>query len=711
MSLGGPEAAAFCIATTEQPVPRAFITPEEHDALKDKTAQALHNLVTLDAFQRAVAPENPTTEIEVFVIYPQQNDLASELRRAGADRLLDYLFADKDGDDPEATRAELAPYKDEDIRIVAVRHYPKLDVPSEPIAATRLIGPTPGHPPHSLLAIGAEWGKDIAATITATTMPDGSAVPDDLLTNDRVYDCARAGIVESFRQHGEKADDRVLTAMYSAILKIVKAKGGKYVIGVMDVDPVFEPLRKRGRKAWGEFAGIDHRTVMSRIPNSNTSTVAIGDMEKWEIDASIHRKVLYGLFWGNSLTKRSVAFAGLEGTKLPLFTAMPPNPNLSPAKLSALTYATPVLYMDLGAVGTSHHTFKEVLPGVDVHYAMKANPDKTVLRYLHGEGCGFEIASMAELRRLMSIGVDPATVLFSNPVKLPDHIRRAAAAGLYRFAFDSDQELEKIAQNAPGSSVYIRLATHPTNSKVHSEGKFGVDIEKAEQLMRQAGQLGLHAYGITFHVGSQVENAEIWRHAIRNSGELMRKLGGTTIRMLDMGGGFPATHKYGLPTLQDIAKVIHSSLASELPYMPRKLAIEPGRGLVSDAGVMMTTVIGVIERGGKKWVHLDLGGFTMFEALETGNTLDYPVADSRQSAERMISNIAAATCDSMDTILYNNNGLSADLTVGDRVFIYTAGAYTTAYASNFNGFPRPAIRFVKQRARASQMRHQARTAA
>jgi ornithine decarboxylase len=111
---------------------------------------------------------------------------------------------------------------------------------------------------------------------------------------------------------------------------------------------------------------------------------------------------------------------------------------------------------------------------------------------------------------------------------------------------------------------------------------------------------------------------------------------------------------------------------------------------VAEAGVMVATVIGLAERRGQRWAHLDVGAFNgLMEALETGNQLRYPIADSRRSERRLPFHLTGPTCDSQDTILFDVP-LSADIAVGDRVFIHSAGAYTTSYASRFNGFEVPA---------------------
>jgi ornithine decarboxylase len=346
--------------------------------------------------------------------------------------------------------------------------------------------------------------------------------------------------------------------------------------------------------------------------------------------------------------------------------------------------------MDLDTITRAYRAFGEVMPDVRLHYAMKCNPDPRVLRHLHGLGCAFEIASSAELAAVTALGVQPRDVLFSNPVKMWRHVREAHTAGLYRFAADSSGELHKLAAHAPGAAVYARLSTSPADSQVPSEGKFGVDTHAARRLLREAVDLGLRPYGITFHVGSQMIDPTAWDAAIERSARLMTDLldDGIRVEMLDVGGGFPARYAWYTPCLADIATHIRTAVRRYLPY-PVDLVAEPGRALVAEAGTMVATVIGVAERRGRRWVHLDVGAFNgMMEALETGNRLQYPVTDSRRAVERLPCHLTGPTCDSQDTVLHDV-ALSATIAVGDTVFIHSAGAYTTSYASTFNGFAPP----------------------
>lgn len=352
----------------------------------------------------------------------------------------------------------------------------------------------------------------------------------------------------------------------------------------------------------------------------------------------------------------------------------------------------PELIMDLAVVTAHHRRLTRALPGVAVHFAMKCQPDPPLLQHLQGLGCRFEIASLPELATLIELGVAPTEVIFSNPVKPWWHIRGAYAAGVRRFAADSDAELVKLARHAPGSSVMIRLAVTPAASDVPSEGKFGVAPDEAVRLLLAAVDVGLRPWGLTFHVGSQMTDPGAWTAPIHDVAMIMERLTPLGVRLegLDIGGGFPADYGAPVPPIEQYGVLIMAALG-RLPYEVEVLA-EPGRGLVADAGRLRTTVIGLAERRGRRWVHLDVGAFNgNMEALETGRRLVLPMTDER-GGPTVRSVVTGPSCDSQDT-LRDDAPLSVDLRVGDRVVLHTAGAYTTAYASEFNGFQVPTISY------------------
>lgn len=355
---------------------------------------------------------------------------------------------------------------------------------------------------------------------------------------------------------------------------------------------------------------------------------------------------------------------------------------------------TPELVIDLSVVTAAYRALARALPGVDLYYALKCNGSRPVLAALRESGCGFEIASATEIEDLLAIGVNPANVLYSNPVKPVRHIAQAYAAGVRQFAFDSEDELTKLAAAAPRSLVTVRLAAHGIDSDVPSEGKFGVDAEAAAALLLAARDLDLVPYGIAFHVGSQMMRPQAWRAPLRMVGEIMAKLAADNVflELVNVGGGFPVRYDVPPPPLAEYGAVIVEGL-NALPYPVRAVA-EPGRALVAEAGTLVTTVIGTALRSGQRWVHLDVGAFNgLMESLETGNRLRFPVRDSRQSPERELCHLTGPTCDSQDTILFDVP-LSVGLTAGDQVYVGCTGAYTTVYASTFNGFQVPEVRCV-----------------
>ncbi|MET0425391.1 MAG: type III PLP-dependent enzyme [Actinoplanes sp.] len=370
------------------------------------------------------------------------------------------------------------------------------------------------------------------------------------------------------------------------------------------------------------------------------------------------------------------------------------SPNRWAVTLPVIDLPTPYLVTDLGQVESRYAAFQAALPGVTTFYAMKCNPAPEILQALAGRGASFEIASLGELRTLQAIGVDPADVLYSNPVKPPAHIAAAHADGLWRFSFDSPEELAKIAEQAPGSAVYVRLRVDDSTSVFPLSRKFGTDVEDAYDLMLLARRLGLRPYGVTFHVGSQCTEASAWGAAIGAAGELMTRLlaDGIELTMLDLGGGFPARYVEDVPSIEEIGAVVRSALGL-LPYRPELVAAEPGRYLVAEAAVLAATVIGRAERDGENWLFVEVGAYQgLMEVVQTPGGWRYPMWTTAEGPLVPFT-VTGPTCDSSDTI-GERVMLPATITVGDVLHLGTTGAYTLSYASAFNGFPPPTPVFV-----------------
>ena len=356
-------------------------------------------------------------------------------------------------------------------------------------------------------------------------------------------------------------------------------------------------------------------------------------------------------------------------------------------------YTRPFLILDTAIVRGKVERFRAAMPRVRPHYAVKANPDRRVLKMLMREGVGFEIASTAELDLLLSLGVPAAEVFFSNPVKSRDSIAYAAARGVEWFVVDSADELRRIHETKPDVKIYLRIAAPNIGSDWPLSGKFGAGATDVREIVALAARLGADLAGVTFHVGSQCRNPENWRVALekaRNLFDSMLKVG-LKPRLINIGGGFPVRHVKPIPSIEVIGAVVNEALEA-FPEDVRVIA-EPGRYLVSDAGYFVCRVLGTATRAGKRWMYWDAGMFG--GVIETTEGLKYRIRTDRSGPD-IAWTVGGPTCDSVDIVM-RDEPLPSDLQEGDFIYLRNAGAYTTAYASQFNGFPLPEVRVFESK--------------
>lgn len=353
-------------------------------------------------------------------------------------------------------------------------------------------------------------------------------------------------------------------------------------------------------------------------------------------------------------------------------------------------YDRPFLLVDPTIVRTKARRFKAVMPRVQPHYAVKANPHPTVLRTLIEEGVGFEIASIAELDLLLELGVPAEEIYYSNPVKSRAYLEYAAAKGVQWYVLDCVEELRKIVAVKPDASLYLRIEVSNVGSDWPLSGKFGAPVPDVDGIIDEAVRLHADLAGVTFHVGSQCRNPENWRAGMESAKRVFRsmKLKGLRPRLLNLGGGYPVRHTKPIPSIEVIGEVVNRGLAAFGPEV--RVMAEPGRFLVSDAAWFVCQVVGTTTRGGKRWAYLDAGMFGGI--IETTEGLQYDVVTERHG-KLVPYTVAGPTCDSVDVVM-RDQLLPDDLQADDFAYIPNAGAYTTAYASNFNGFPLPEVRFV-----------------
>jgi ornithine decarboxylase len=356
-------------------------------------------------------------------------------------------------------------------------------------------------------------------------------------------------------------------------------------------------------------------------------------------------------------------------------------------------YSRPFLILDTAIVRDKLRRFRAAMPRVRPHYAVKANPDRGVVKVLVEEGAGFEIASIAELDLLLSLGVPAAEVFFSNPMRSRDTDAYAVAKGVRWFVVDSVDELRRMHSIDPTACLYLRIATPNIGSDWPLSGKFGAGAGDTREIIATAVKLGADLAGVTFHAGSQCRNPENWRVGIEKARTLFDSMAkaGLKPRLLDIGGGFPVRHVKPIPSIEVIGEVVNDALKAFPDDV--KVIAEPGRYLVSDAGYFVCRVLGTATRGGKRWMHWDAGLFG--GVIETTEGLKYKIRTDRSGPD-IAWNVAGPTCDSVDVVM-REEPLPSDLQEGDFIYIRNAGAYTTAYASEFNGFPLPEARVFESR--------------
>ena len=369
---------------------------------------------------------------------------------------------------------------------------------------------------------------------------------------------------------------------------------------------------------------------------------------------------------------------------------------VSPSRLDAYVasrdFAQPTLVVDLDRVETQYRALKAGLGRADIHYAVKANPAPEILQRLQSLGSHFDAASRQEIAMCLAAGATPDQVSFGNTIKRASDIAWAYDQGIRLFAADAVEELEKIAENAPGAQVYIRLIVEVSEADWPLSRKFGCDRDMALDLLDAAVALGLKPVGFSFHVGSQTRRAEMWLPTLDVFAGIWAeaRARGHVLSLINIGGGFPAFYGEAIDAPTDYAAKVMAYVEERFPGAARVMA-EPGRGMVAEAGVIVAEVMLTSrksERDMHRWVYLSIGRFSGLAETE-GEAIRYQFETARDADPMGPCIVAGPSCDSAD-VLYEKRPMMLPTTLksGDRVLIRNTGAYTSTYSSVcFNGFP------------------------
>ncbi len=368
------------------------------------------------------------------------------------------------------------------------------------------------------------------------------------------------------------------------------------------------------------------------------------------------------------------------------------------------TLPTPHVIVDLSLIRSYYERMAKACNYAQIYFALKACPLDEISTMLYSMGSCFDIASKYELDQVLALGVSPSKIFYGNTIKKEEDIAYFYSKGVTAFASDCENDVRKIARVAPKANVYFRVLLPSSNSADWPlSRKFGCHSDLVLKLIELAKNLELNPIGLSFHVGSQQRDVTVWDTALGMCAQIFAK-SCCKLSLIDMGGGLPARYVYETMPLEEYASIIKGYIEKHFPNESERprFVMEPGRSLVADSGVLVSSVVEVANKGGNedyRWVYLDAGKFnglieTIDESIRYSSVCSCDM-ECREETSPVV--LAGPTCDSMD-IMYEKEKypMPVNLKAGDRVYFLAAGAYTGSYASvNFNGFP-PIKTYVTQ---------------
>ena len=360
----------------------------------------------------------------------------------------------------------------------------------------------------------------------------------------------------------------------------------------------------------------------------------------------------------------------------------------------ATSVGTPVYVYSRATLTRHARVFREalsILPRVHIAYAIKANPNLSVLRVMAQEGYGADVVSGGEMDRALAAGIPAEGVVFSGVGKDAGEMIRALEAGIGQFNVESEEEGIELAalSAARGRRANVALRVNPdvdagTHGKISTgkaENKFGVPYDRAGAIYARLCALpGLNMRGLAVHIGSQLASLDPLDAAFTKMGALMREIrvAGQPVTHMDLGGGIGVPYKAGdiYPAPEEYAAMVARVTAD----WDVTLMFEPGRVIAGNTGVLLTRVIRVKQGATAPFVIVDaamndLARPAMYDAWH-----DFIAV--RPSGQAMTANIVGPICESSDTFAM---GRTIDVVAaGDLAVFRTAGAYGATMASTYN---------------------------
>ena len=363
----------------------------------------------------------------------------------------------------------------------------------------------------------------------------------------------------------------------------------------------------------------------------------------------------------------------------------------------AQAVGTPFYCYSTATLVRHFRVFSQAFAGMDalVCYAMKANSNQAVLKTLAAEGAGADVVSEGELRRALAAGIPAGRIVFSGVGKTAAEMDFALAAGIHCFNVESEPELELLSARAvaAGTTAPVSLRINPdVDAKTHrkistgkAENKFGIAWQRARAVYRRAAELpGLRAVGIDMHIGSQITELQPFDDAFLLLAELTETLraDGHAIEHVDLGGGL------GIPYHDDNnpppdPEAYAAIVRKHMEKLGLKAIFEPGRLLVGNAGILVTSVVYLKEGDAKNFVIVDaamndLVRPTLYDAFHTIK----PVVIGAEGGPRITADVVGPVCETGDYLGHDRE--LPRLSPGDLLSVGTAGAYGAVQAGTYN---------------------------
>ncbi|GBM63234.1 Ornithine decarboxylase [Araneus ventricosus] len=357
------------------------------------------------------------------------------------------------------------------------------------------------------------------------------------------------------------------------------------------------------------------------------------------------------------------------------------------------------LVFDLSETVERVKNWKLAMPRVDPYYAIKCNNDPLLLRTLAALNFGFDCSSKAEMDMIINLGVPPDRILYANTCKGFSHLRHAAHLNVSLMTFDSEEELLKIKQTFPTAKLLIRLRVKQSSAKIPTTDTSGCEERDVPALLEAALIHNLSVVGVSFHIGSLVQDPNDFATAIKMCGQVFEiaERKGILMDILDIGGGFPGS-KSSQDLFAAIAVSVNKAIDTHFPPDGQfQIIAEPGRCIVTTAFTLCSSIIGKKERyvdNDTEIMYIINEGVyglfvhTIFHSDETKPTPKTLLP----GVELKPSSIWGQSCDPVDLIV--KRSMIPELKVGDWLLIEEMGAYTTSCASTYCGFEKTEVKYI-----------------